>query len=112
MATETAPSKKPKLGEILVKYGIITQNMLKNALRRQSQVGGQIGSVLIEMGYITTDTLLDFLSKQFGVPAVNLFKLDIPSDMLKALPIEKIKEYKVLPLEIDKQADPCHGEPE
>ena len=101
MATETAPSKKPKLGEILVKYGIITQNMLKNALRRQSQVGGQIGSVLIEMGYITTDTLLDFLSKQFGVPAVNLFKLDIPSDMLKALPIEKIKEYKVLPLEID-----------
>lgn len=101
MANESASSKKPMIGEILVKYEIITRDMLKNALRRQSQVGGQIGSILIEMGYVTTDTLLDFLSKQFGVPAVNLFKIDVPHDVLKAMPIEKIKEYKVLPLEID-----------
>ncbi|MBI5848158.1 MAG: PilT/PilU family type 4a pilus ATPase [Nitrospirae bacterium] len=101
MANESSASKKPMIGEVLVKYGIITQNMLKNALRRQSQVGGQIGSILIEMGYITTDTLLDFLSKQFGVPSVNLFKIDVPNDVLKAMPLEKIKEYKVLPLEID-----------
>jgi twitching motility protein PilT len=100
MARESASSKKPKLGEILVKYGIITQNMLKNALRRQSQVGGQIGSVLIEMGYVSTDTLLEFLSKQFGVPSINLFKVDIPAKILQAMPIDKIKEYKVLPIEI------------
>lgn len=91
--------KKPMLGEILVQHGIITTNMLKNALRRQSQVGGQIGSVLIEMGYVSTDTLLDFLSKQLGVPAANLFKLDIAPEVLKMLPIDKIKEYKVLPLQ-------------
>ncbi len=101
MATDSTVTKKPMLGEVLVKYGVITQNMLKNALRRQSQVGGQIGSILIDMGYITTDTLLDFLSRQFGVPSVNLFKVDIPPDMLKAMPLEKIKAYKVLPLEID-----------
>ncbi len=101
MANESTAVKKPMLGEILVKYEIITQNMLKNALRRQSQVGGQIGSILIEMGYVTTDILLDFLSKQFGVPAVNLFKVDVPSDVLSAMPLEKIKEYRVLPLEID-----------
>ncbi len=101
MANESAASKKPMIGEVLVKYGIITQNMLKNALRRQTQVGGQIGSILIEMGYVTTDVLLDFLSKQFGVPSVNLFKVDVPCDVLRAMPLEKIKEYKVLPLEID-----------
>ncbi len=101
MANESASSRKPMLGEILVKYEIITQNMLKNALRRQSQVGGQIGSILIEMGYVSTDTLLDFLSKQFGVPAVNLFKIDVPNNVLRAMPLEKIKEYKVLPLKID-----------
>lgn len=100
MAQET--KKDRKLGEVLVEYGIITQDMLKNALKRQSQVGGQFGSVLIEMGYITTDVLLKFLSKQFGVPAVNLFKLDIPPDVLKVLPLEKIKKYKVLPIETDK----------
>ena len=101
MANESTSTKKPMIGEILVKYEIITQNMLNKALRRQSQVGGQIGSILIEMGYVTTDTLLDFLSRQFGVPSVNLFKIDVPNDVLKAMPLEKIKEYKVLPLEID-----------
>ncbi len=93
--------KKPLLGEVLVQHGLITQNMLKNALRRQSQVGGQIGSVLIDMGYITTDALLEFLSKQFGVPSVNLFKLNIPPEVLKTIPFDKIKEYKVLPIEVD-----------
>ncbi len=91
---------KPMLGEILVQYGIITSNMLKNALKRQSQVGGQIGSILIEMGYVKTDTLLQFLSKQLGVPAANLFKVDIPPEVLKVLPLDKIREYKVLPIEI------------
>jgi len=61
---------------LLVEYGIITSNMLKNALKRQSQTSGQIGSILIEMGYLTTDALLEFLSKQLRVPSVNLFKLD------------------------------------
>lgn len=101
MSQAIKDTKKPRLGEILVQYSVITPNMLKNAMRRQSQVGRQIGSILIEMGYITTDTLLEFLSKQFGVPSVNLFKVDIPSQVLNALPFEKIKEYKVLPLEID-----------
>lgn len=101
MAQPVKKDKKPMLGEVLVEYGIITQSMLKNALKRQTQVGGQIGSVLIEMGYLTTDTLLDFLGKQFGVPSANLFKLDIPQHVLKSLPLEKIKEYKVLPIEVE-----------
>jgi len=101
MAQETKKERKPMLGEILLQYGMITSNMLKNALKRQTQVGGPIGSILIEMGYITTDTLLEFLSKQFGVPSVNLFKLDIPPDVIKALPLDKIKEYKVLPIETE-----------
>ena len=101
MNQEIKKTGKPKLGELLVQYGIITSNMLKNALKRQSQAGGQIGSTLIEMGYLTTDALLEFLSKQLGVPSVNLFKLNITPETLKALSLEKIKEFKVLPLEID-----------
>lgn len=101
--TDEKKDKRTKLGEILVEYGIITSNMLKNALKRQSQTGGHIGSILIEMGYLTTDTLLDFLSKQFGVPAANLFKLDIPPEVIKALPLDKIKEYKVIPIETDEK---------
>ncbi|MBM4137414.1 MAG: hypothetical protein FJ241_11360, partial [Nitrospira sp.] len=92
--------KKQQLGEILVEYGIINPNQLKEALRRQAQVGGQIGSILVEMGLITTDDMLNFLSKQLGVPSANLFKLDVAPDILKLLPLEKIKTMKILPLSL------------
>ncbi len=95
---------KQRLGELLVEEGLITSNQLKEALRRQAQVGGQIGSILIEMGFITTDQLLEYLSKQLGVPYVNLMKIDVDPEILKILPFEKIKTMKVLPLGIDKDA--------
>ncbi len=53
--------KKQRIGELLVEHGLINSNQLKEALKRQSQVGGHIGSVLVEMGFITLDTLLNFL---------------------------------------------------
>ncbi|MBI3377444.1 MAG: PilT/PilU family type 4a pilus ATPase [Nitrospirae bacterium] len=101
MAQET--KKKPMLGEVLIEHGIITASMLKNALKKQSQVGGKIGSILVEMGYISIDTLLEFLSQHFDIPATNLIKIDIPADVLRALPLDKIKAYKVLPLKVDDQ---------
>ncbi len=93
--------KRQRLGELLVEYGLINTNQLKEALRRQSQVGGQIGSILVEMGFITVDDLLDFLSRQLGVPSANLFKLDISPEILKVFPLEKIRSLKVLPISID-----------
>ncbi len=94
-------SKGQRLGELLVEYDLISENQLQEGLKRQGQLGGQIGSVLIEMGFITIDDLLDFLSKQLGVPSANLFKLDIDQDVLKLLPLDKIKTMKALPLATD-----------
>ncbi len=94
-------AEKQRLGELLVEYGLITTNQLKDALKRQAQVGGQIGSILIEMGFITTDELLDFLSRQLGVPSANLLKLDVDPQVLKILPADKIKTMKVLPIGVD-----------
>lgn len=93
--------KKQRLGELLVQHGLITTNQLKDALKRQAQVGGQIGSVLVEMGFITLDTLMNFLSHQLGVPSANLFKIDISPNVLKLMPLEKIKSMKVLPISLD-----------
>ncbi len=93
--------KKQRIGELLVEHGLINSNQLKEALKRQSQVGGHIGSVLVEMGFITLDTLLNFLSQQLGIPSVNLLKIEISPETLKIMPLEKIKSMKVLPISID-----------
>jgi twitching motility protein PilT len=96
--------KKQRLGELLIEQDLINSLQLKEALKRQSQVGGQIGSVLVELGFITTETLLNFLSQQLGIPSVNLFNIDISPDILKMMPIDKIKSMKVLPISIDENS--------
>lgn len=103
-ASQLTPPKGPgkhRLGELLLEYGHITENQLGKALKRQSQVGGQLGSILIEMGMISVDDLLNFLSKQLGVPGANLFKLDIDQQVLKLLPVDKITSLKILPIAVD-----------
>lgn len=103
MKDHTRKDKQQRLGELLVQHDVITGEMLQNALRRQSQAGGLIGSVLMEMGYLTTETLLDFLHRQLGVPAASLTDATIPPDVLKMIPLEKIRELKILPIEVDRK---------
>ena len=96
--------KKKRLGELFIDQGLINTNQLKDALKRQAQVGGQLGSILVEMGSITSDALLNLLSQQMGIPSVNLLNLDISPDVVKLMPIEKIRTMKVLPINIDENS--------
>ena len=96
--TDRSSSKKSKptfkglLGEELVSSKLITRDQLKKALIRRSQVDMPIGSLLIKMGFVSTDDMLDFLSKKFGVPCINIFKRYIPQEIINLIPLEKIKQ--------------------
>ncbi|MFH1075395.1 MAG: PilT/PilU family type 4a pilus ATPase [Pseudomonadota bacterium] len=92
------PKEKSRIGDLMLRSGYIDEEQLTQALQRQQQVGGQLGSIFIEMGFITIDQLLDFLSKQLGVPGVNLFKMDIDQDVVRLIPLSKIKSLRILPI--------------
>ncbi len=98
MANEAKKTGKSRFGEILLEYGIITQEQLKKALRRQLQVGGHIGSILEEMGFLDEDSLLSFLSKQLNLSPVNLFEMKISANILRLIPYDKVKHLRVLPI--------------
>ncbi len=98
MEHKTKEKKKLRLGEMLLEYGIITREQLTLALKSQAQAGGYIGSILEDLGFLNESSLLDFLSKQFNVPSVNLFETTISHEILQCLPFEKIKELKALPI--------------
>ena len=94
----TKQNSKSRFGEILLEYGIITQDQLKKALQRQVQVGGHIGSILEEMGFLDGDSLLSFLSKQSNAASLDLIETKIEAKVLNLLPFEKVKTFKVLPV--------------
>lgn len=92
-------ARNMKLGEILKQAGIIDDFQLNSALSYQRHWGGRFGQSLIKLGYITEDKLQNFLAKQFDLPQVELFGRKIPEDVLAYIPVEKAREYHVLPVE-------------
>jgi len=92
---------KQRIGDAFVDSKLINKTQLKQALKRQAQNGGHLGSILIEMDFITIKDLLDFLSKQSGFPAANLYKINIPKDVLDLISNEKIYSLSILPIAVD-----------
>lgn len=91
---------KMRIGEFMVDQGLITRSQLDEALKRQSQVGEHIGSILLELGHVTIEELLGILQSQFGMPAVNLFDQEIEPQAAGLIPPDKIKEKQVLPISV------------
>ena len=89
----------PKLGEMLKKAKLITDDQLQQALEHQKQGGGKLGRNLVELGFIKDEQITQLLSKQFGVPAVNLAQFkEIDSQVIKLIPAEVAQKYQVMPL--------------
>lgn len=86
-----------KIGELLIQEGIINEEQLNRALEEQRQSGERVGAVLIKLGFITEDRLVDFIAKQFHVPAVNITKLAIPKEIVTLIPLDISQKYQAIP---------------
>ena len=87
-----------KLGQLLVNAQMISEEQLKEALGLQKREGGRIGTNLVKLGYITEEKLVTFLSKQWGVPAINLADYQIDQSVLKLVPYEVARKYLIMPV--------------
>jgi type IV pilus assembly protein PilB len=87
-----------RLGEILVKEALITQDQLQKALEFQRSNGGKLGSCLTKMGFITDDDITGVLSRQYGVPSINLKYYEIDPTVIKLIPQDTATRYQVIPL--------------
>jgi type IV pilus assembly protein PilB len=87
-----------RLGEILVKESLISQDQLQKALEYQRANGGKLGSCLTKMGFITDDDITGVLSRQYGVPSINLKYYEIDPNVIRLIPQDTALRYQVVPL--------------
>ncbi len=89
-----------RLGEILVKNNLISREQLGKALEEQKLNGNQVrlGSILIKQNLLTEEELTSFLSKQYGVPTVNLSDYEIDAAVIKVIPPEVVQKYQLIPV--------------
>ena len=87
-----------KLGELLIKENLITQAQLQEALDHQGANGGRLGSSLVKLGVLSEDEITTVLSRQYGIPSINLAYFEVDPSVIKLIPMETALKYQVLPL--------------
>jgi type IV pilus assembly protein PilB len=87
-----------RIGELLLKEKLITAEQLQQALTQQKANGGKLGHNLIKMGFVKEEQVTALLSKQYGVPAINLAQFKIDPTIVKLIPAETARKYQIIPL--------------
>ncbi len=104
-ATSVTPAelKGRKLGRVLTKMGIVTREQVHEALAVQKTRKVKIGQLLVEMGYCTQRDVDAALAGQAGMEYLDLSSVDLPQEVVEALPAESVQAYQVIPIEYDEQ---------
>jgi type IV pilus assembly protein PilB len=87
-----------RLGEILIKEKLITPDQLKKALEHQKANGSRLGTSLMKLGIISDDEITGVLSRQYGVPSINLKFYEVDASVIKLIPQDTAIRYQIVPL--------------
>jgi type IV pilus assembly protein PilB len=87
-----------RLGEILIKESLITSDQLRQALELQKASGGRLGTCLMKLGFISDDEITGVLSRQYGVPSINLKFYEVDASVIKLIPQDTAIRYQIVPL--------------
>ncbi len=87
-----------KLGDLLLKAKLITQDQLEAALKVQREEGGKLGEALVRVGAVSESDITETLSQQFGVPSIDLASFAVDPNVIKIVPGEVARKYGVLPV--------------
>jgi type IV pilus assembly protein PilB len=87
-----------RLGDLLVKEKVITPEQLEQATKLQKDTRVRLASALVKLGFLSDEDVTNFLSRQYGVPAINLSYFEIDPAVIKLIPYETAKRYQILPL--------------
>ena len=87
-----------KLGELLLKENMVTPQQLQEALGHQKMNGGKLGKAFVSLGYVRDEEITSLLSRQYGVPSINLDHFEVDPTIIKIIPAETARKYQILPL--------------
>ena len=88
----------PRLLELLVKENLLTQEQASKAISDQRRSGERLATVLTRLAFIGEDELLDFLSRKYGIPVINLGRVEVDPDILRLVRKEIVQKYQVFPV--------------
>jgi type IV pilus assembly protein PilB len=101
MASPVASNNSERIGDLLVREGLITKDQLDKALQEQRQNGTRVGYNLVKLGFVQEIELTKTLARQYKMPAVDLSKFEVDPKIVKLIPADLAVKNLVLPLKRD-----------
>ncbi|MBO4396883.1 MAG: Flp pilus assembly complex ATPase component TadA [Eubacterium sp.] len=92
---------KKRLGDLLVDAGVINEDQLKEALKKQREMGSRLGQVLIELGMTDEEEVTQAMHTQLGLPIARVREAKIPREVIMTLPENIVRKYNVMPIMFD-----------
>jgi type IV pilus assembly protein PilB len=94
----TAAAGGDRLGEILLREGLVTRDQLAQALAEQKNSKHRLGYVLVKLGLVQELEITKVLARQYRMPAVDLTRFEVDPKIIKLVPAEMATKSIVLPL--------------
>jgi len=94
------PLSKVRLGELLVTFGVITKDQLDIALAEQKKAGGRLGHVLKQLGFVSEETMIEFLGRQLNIPHVDLDVVIPDKEAVCLIPESLARRHKAIPISV------------
>ena len=93
--------ERMRLGDLLIKQDVLTEENLKKALELQKGTDKKIGEVLVENGFITEEMIARALQTQLGLKIIQLTGITIPKEVRNLVSVNLLKKYQCIPFELD-----------
>ena len=93
--------ERMRLGDLLIKQNVLTEEELKRALELQKGSGKKIGEVLVDNGFITEEMIARALQMQLGLKVIQLTGVTIPKEVRNLVSVDMLKKYTCIPFELD-----------
>lgn len=90
---------KKRLGEMLLEEGLITEENIQDALKRQKESGELLGAALVKLGYTTEMEIARVLATQYALPYINAASYQIPKEVADLVPADTLLENQIVPLD-------------
>ena len=93
--------RKVRLGDLLVQSGLISDGQLQLALQEQKRSGAKLGRAVVDLGFISEQKLLEALSRQLGIPCIDLRQFRLDDTLIQRLPEAMARRFRAIPLVVE-----------
>lgn len=91
---------RKRLGDLLIEAGLLSGEQLEKALKVQKKTDERLGRILLNLGYITEESMIEVLEFQLGVPHVDLAAMPVDKEIAAAIPVSLAERYQVIPVSL------------